>query len=694
MKTPRFPFHLNPILAATLSAAALLSACGGDDDPPAAAQTVTLDGVAAIGRAFVGATVSVTDSTGKTVTAPAKVGADGKYTVDVTGLVAPLVVSAKGMVGDAEVTLVSAVVGALPASGSVAITVSPLTNAVAAMLAPSGDPAALTPANVTATALAAKLDVLRAAIAAALTSAGLDAATFNPITATVTVGSGTGTDKVIETVKVTPVEGGVTLRDALGGDAVVSLTPATAAADVSGANALPAPPADAPSVSDVVAKVAAIEAALNKCFAATPANRFVVDPSGDSMTAQAACTDLGDSFADDTDYLHSSYSAFENYNAIALDPAMTGSAWRVEIDAFRKGDDGNDYVTLAWRFSRSDGFAGNRVDVIRKLAAPTAGQPTGWVISGNRRAFDATINAVVNRYLYLSPERPVGAGGVQVDQFNGTSYYETGLRLYFNPNRHANVRSVRITNAVAGTGPLPAAGVVLTRADLANVNTNGCRREDRMVIANQTGNVNLASVTFRSNNTYVLDRASVDAAKPISKSAWKPYNEYAAVPISAPVPAYTRYKFEVFNVGNTSGVADATFTAPHIAAVPLAASAASYKWAEFSADTLAYIQPGPAKDTLPVAWTLPAGGVNPTSTYSFARVAGGGTARHGSSALVASPTARSVVMDNVTVAEGCTAGPAFPELAATGFGFRGVGLFLGDAQFVRRENGVQWLNQQ
>ena len=72
-----------------------------------------------------------------------------------TGLVAPLVVSAKGMVGDAEVTLVSAVVGTLPASGSVAITVSPLTNAVAAMLAPSGDPAALAPANVTALALAA-----------------------------------------------------------------------------------------------------------------------------------------------------------------------------------------------------------------------------------------------------------------------------------------------------------------------------------------------------------------------------------------------------------------------------------------------------------------------------------------------------------------------------------------------------------
>jgi len=33
-------------------------------------------------------------------------------------------------------------------------------------------------------------------------------------------------------------------------------------------------------------------------------------------------------------------------------------------------------------------------------------------------------------------------------------------------------------------------------------------------------------------------------------------------------------------------------------------------------------------------------------------------------------------------------------LVATGFGFQGAGLFLSDAQSVRRENGVQWVDQQ
>ena len=61
---------------------------------------------------------------------------------------------------------------------------------------------------------------------------------------------------------------------------------------------------------------------------------------------------------------------------------------------------------------------------------------------------------------------------------------------------------------------------------------------------------------------------------------------------------------------------------------------------------------------------------------------------------MAAPADRSVVMDNLSVAAGCAAGPAFPELAAMGFGFRGVGLFLSDAQLVRRENGVEWVDQQ
>ena len=81
MTTARLP--LNPILSALLSSAALLSACGGGGGvdpvaPPPVAASVKLEGVAAIGRAFAGAMVSVTDSTGKSASMATPVGADGE----------------------------------------------------------------------------------------------------------------------------------------------------------------------------------------------------------------------------------------------------------------------------------------------------------------------------------------------------------------------------------------------------------------------------------------------------------------------------------------------------------------------------------------------------------------------------------------------------------------------------------------
>ena len=400
------------------------------------------------------------------------------------------------------------------------------------------------------------------------------------------------------------------------------------------------------------------------------------------------CLDLGKAFPDD--YLNSSFSSRETYSALIKDDALTAATWRVEIDHFQKGVDGNDYATIVLRYTRVDGVTGNRVDTARRFSAPTASQAAGWRVSGNRRAFDASVNAFLNRTLYTSAGRPPNAQGVQPDQFNGASSYESGIRLFFNPQRHPNVRAVRVTNDKAG-GVLPIAGVVLGRADTSL--PAGCNREGRMVLANQTGNVAIGTVGFRSNDTYVLDRESVDPAKPISKSAWKPYQDHAAAPITAPVPAYTRYKFEVFYTGNNSATPDATFTAPHIAVVPLASAGATFQWPEFSADTLAYVRPGAAIDKPVVAWTLPAGAFNPTFAYGFSGVSNG-TARTLSIVPVAAAASHSATIDNTTPAAGCASGAALAELGTSGFGFRGVGTFVSDPAFVRHDNAVLWTNYQ
>ena len=686
MTNARLP--LNPILAALLSSAALLSACGGGGGGDPIAASVKLEGVAAIGRAFAGAMVSVTDSTGKSASMATPVGADGKYVIDVTGLTAPLVITASGAVGDLSVTLLSVQADALPANGSVAVSISPLSHALAGMLSFSGNPADLKASDVSPEKVAAKIEVLRAAIASALTSAGLDATTFNPLTAPIVPGTGTDFDQVIESVKVSAGSGGVVLRHALAGDTSLLLTPATKKADVEGPKSLPAPAQDAPKLRDAVAAMAALETALNKCFAVGPADRVILDASGKVDDVKGECLDVGKFFPGD--YLSNSYTGSESYGPQLKDALMTGAKWRLDIDRFAKGTDSNDYATLVMRYTRADGLTSNRVDTVRKFPAPQGDQVVGWHLSGNRRAFDALVIPFLNRTLYTSAERPLNGQGVQTDQFNGNSYFESGIRLFFNPLRHPNVRAVRVTNDKPG-GPLPAAGVVLGRANTTL--PSGCGRDALMVIANQTGDVNIGEVGVRSNNNYILDRDSVDPAKPISKSAWKPYNDHAAAPITAPIPAYTRYRFDVFYIGNNSATPNATFSAPHIAAVPLAASGSAFKWAEFTADTAAYVKPGAAIDKPVLGWTLPAGAPNPTSVYAYSRVSNG-TARTQPGGVVATAADRSATLDNSTPAPGCASGASLAELGTSGGGFRGVGMFLVDPGFVRHENALQWVNYQ
>ena len=150
--------RLTSALAAAGMTSALLVACGGGggSDTPAPAASVKLEGVAAMGRAFAGAAVSVTDGS-KTVNAAAPVGADGKYSVDVSSLKAPLIVTATGAVGDNTVTLRS-VVATLPADGLVKINISPLTHALASLLeSVNGNPLELKPPAVSASSLISAL---------------------------------------------------------------------------------------------------------------------------------------------------------------------------------------------------------------------------------------------------------------------------------------------------------------------------------------------------------------------------------------------------------------------------------------------------------------------------------------------------------------------------------------------------------
>lgn len=161
-------FKAASLLATT---ALLVSACGGGGGSPtpapapAPAPSTMLSGTAAAGAPIIGS-VTIKDSTTPTaLTKTVPIAADGKYTVDVSGLKAPYMVRADGYVGGNEYHLYSAGTSA-DVGGTINIT--PLTDLIVANIAgsvaktyfDSGSFSGLTAAQLTAESDALKAKLL------------------------------------------------------------------------------------------------------------------------------------------------------------------------------------------------------------------------------------------------------------------------------------------------------------------------------------------------------------------------------------------------------------------------------------------------------------------------------------------------------------------------------------------------------
>jgi hypothetical protein len=207
-------------------------------------------------------------------------------------------------------------------------------------------------------------------------------------------------------------------------------------------------------------------------------------------------------------------------------------------------------------------------------------------------------------------------------------------------------------------------------------------------------------MTLRTHKTYLVVRwqydtwrAAADPAKPIALERWAPNPMFANSPLSAPVPAWTFYRFEVFKQGNNSGVADSTFTTAIIAPVPLASAGRTFKWAQFDAATRALAATGPAVAAPTVAFTVPTGGLAPTSAAVFGRPASTGPRTISSAQVPFGSTSLAVPTESPARA-GCGTGPVLPELGGTGFGFRGLSVFRQAPDTTFHDNGIQWNNWQ
>lgn len=447
----------NFLAATTLLLALTGCGSGGDDGSPPPASpppptpppppSITMSGTAATGAPLAGGTLRVIDRAGVTRSLSAPIGADGRYTIDVTGMSAPLLLVAEGRVGESTAQMY-AIEPTGSSSSPFTVNVTPLTTAVAALVAQNNNPAGLTQpsalAAVTGAQVSQVVGALNTALAPLYAAAGItNASSFSPMSTPFAV-SQPGQDRLLDAVKINVGTQGVTFTNAtapISGDTPDAGTVIT----LNGAN-LANPPTIVASVNSIAVDfLAGLQQGFNDCFALATAVR----------ATSSACTGLFDA-----SYLQHGYTAAQRWTGAI--PALDGARFAIpELLYTALDNSGNPLPVIRLVWTQSDGAVRTRADVLRNFGTATA---PAWKLRGNLRPIELFVEPRFQRTLHQNPNA-------------GVSRYELGLRLIVNlngPNGDTIARAL-----VKGPG-LPVNGVLMVRS-------SSCGTGDRLIIQNDTG---------------------------------------------------------------------------------------------------------------------------------------------------------------------------------------------------------------
>lgn len=624
-------------IALAAVAAATLAACGGgggsaadngSSSTPAAANTSTyLDGTAAYGAPMAQAKVTITDVNGKTVTVTAD--DKGNYKADVTGMKAPLLVTATVSSGDA-VRVYRTLVGADIAAGTTGhINVTHLTDAIVALTSSDGStPAEFANVDKLKGLDQAQLEKAKNLIKAILkdVATSLGNADYDPVTATFTADSTSSGDKLLDMVKVSIDQNGVTLRNAW----VPTADGATGAASntavtVKDRNASTPAALPAPTVTDNNTAFDTWVAAVNKCLALPQAQRVSTDTTGAPTGFLGDCAKINGFTAN---YLHNGYTLLQYWGGQLRNWIPDGAVMgRPEVLGFFKTDTGDDTAVVRLSYSSPKG-GGSYFETAHKLSGV-------WAIEGNQRKYDASIAIRMARSTDLSTNPFTPYNGPDAGKNVGwLSAYLPRIHMQFNqsgPNG-ADVYAVR----VKGPG-LPAPGIVLARSTSCGTSDFLAvyRNDGTLPAAPALGTTVMPMPTDGTNFRYTLGVAQIGNAYTGTDfyNEWRGRNTDGTPSTSntntvapAPgvdlstIPPLARYMFEVFRAGSSTP-AD-TFYVRAVTRPVSAEFAAKLPWAEPTADALQYLKPtnatlAAALDSASLSWTVPAGGPPVGSAYLF-----------------------------------------------------------------------------
>lgn len=610
----------------SLVTAAVLAACGGGGggDSPAPAATL-LSGVAATGGALAGATVTVIDSDTSTADKTVTTGADGGYTIDVSGLKAPLLLRVNATVQGGALVLV-AVVPTLTAAASNTANVTPLTNAVAALVAPGGDASALATAD--ALKLLSVASLANASTLLVNTLAGdpvIKAALgngFDPLS-TAFKADGSGIDGVLDKLDISVSGSGVSITNLAapatdsGNAAAVTLTAAQAAT--------PDKPPLLPPSSDSgnlpgAADLAAVAAKFEACFALPLGQRVTMDSTGTVTSLAAACNfAVADWRSNGRNWVQtvgqftfakaylSAAKVGKGQIALALPPANL-----TDPKTFKHPYCNTRACAVArFPFTTASGFTVNADYLMAKIDG-------AWSLVGNQNPYNVYVEPRLIRFAEQNTSVPSGGNA-----YFYTPRVESQLRLNFalDWGSTSNVRAVRFT----GPG-LPAAGVV-------SIRSQGCGTADRLGLAYQNGSTRVFNSTASNNFQFwtgfvgvyfTLDAATLDGQAltlptPVLNAATGTLQNQNFSPVSlaklpSTIPAWSLYKVEVFHYDVLSDTPDEVLYVRVNAAADSAARGATVKWPTLDATVIAdYLTPNGAKAgpvgsvARSLSWTQPAG---------------------------------------------------------------------------------------
>ncbi|HEX2949068.1 MAG TPA: hypothetical protein VHV83_05815 [Armatimonadota bacterium] len=519
-------------LVSAVAGALAISGCGGGGSTSSASNTSSVSGVAATGAPFVNATVTLTDASGTTRTATT--GADGSYTIDVTGLTAPFVIKVSGIVGDTNQTLVSVQDVAPSAGQTVTVNVTPLTHALAAALSSNGDPLLLSPTQDKATIIANIANVkafLRQALINVLTTASVDSSNFDPISTKFTPDH-TGIDKVIDNLHVDVAsDGTVSISNTGAAGAMVddmgettslsssqqqtSLTNAllTFKKGVTDFTHAPLVRVEATLADDSIADNA--RALLNQCFAVSAAQRGTI--AGNNIAT--ACQPLAAIVSNG--YLNNGRTAAQEFDSLLSNSAMDNAVFMApEIVRFYAAD--RALVRLGFR--RTDGVLDSFATVAKNFG--TASAPS-WKLYGNQRHYNLFINAVADKRNELNPNATL------------PSSYNTGFNLYLDASAGSGPN---ISYAVVKGPGLPTNGVVLKPS------TGTC---SYLTIVDNNGNTGAAQ---RNSCASFFRMAGVAQSSTATYSPWGSSPNYAPTMVSdatlQAIKPFDAYVFDIVDNAN------------------------------------------------------------------------------------------------------------------------------------------------